>query len=169
MLFFGLLHLLNHQHSKIISIYRMLFVTAIVSETIVFLVYWIVLSWHHIPKYVSSCSHPFWCHVFNFLTHVLPVLATWIPLCVEPIYIHKTDFLSVLVYFCIFLSIHIPYALLHGPVYPGGDFKRWYGWVLILVIISILFGTFKLVKWVSETMRIKNAYKLGKQIEVVFN
>lgn len=79
-------------NSKLTKIYGILHTTTLTAETLVCLFYWGIISWFHIPAINEFCTDPLVCHTFNLLTHLYPIIPTWIVLFIEPTFIQKTQF-----------------------------------------------------------------------------
>lgn len=108
------------------------------------------MSWDYLPKYVSSCSHPAFCHIFNFLIHGFPAIVAWIMLLAQPTHFAKSDFILYLGYIVLFFAIHIPCALRFKPLYPGMDFNKVGGYLWSLLFIVGLIASYKICEYVSN-------------------
>lgn len=154
MLFFGIWYIFGVQTNKISPkirrIYSALFTIVISAETFVTIAFWLLMSWSYIPAYVSSCSHPVFCHIFNFLIHGFPAVITWIMLITQPTHFARADLIFYLAYIVLFFAIHIPCALLFKPLYSGMDFTKLGGYLWSLVFLAGLISSFKLCEYVSN-------------------
>jgi len=167
MLLIGVLYLHGVQKNKISPtirrIYSALFTIVISAETFVTIGFWTMMSWSYIPKYVSTCSSPLICHLFNFLIHGFPALVTWVMILTQPTHFAKTDFLLYLGYIVLFFAIHVPCTLWFKPLYSGMDFNKLGGYLWSLFFLAGLIACFKICEFVSD--RRSRHLNLGHQID----
>lgn len=146
MLFVSLIHSWNDElaksRGKIYTLYNILFKITIAAEFLVFLFYWSMVSWTHIPRYVNTCSIPAICHVFNVLTHGYPTLITWLSLFLEPTHFKQKEFVWFLGFFIFYGCIYIPHSLVYRPVYPLVNFRTFWGYLFAVTAILISYGGF---------------------------